>query len=408
MRPTSPSNANGSRTRSAPTAASVPSSPPPWSSLSPPPQPASSPSNNAPAPTSRRTKRWPRQPPPKGRDSTPKQHVADADRNAAEAVTERGRAEQNAREAEQQAAAARAAEEQADLERIRAVALATAAQNPSVAALLAVEAHRLDPSVESLDALHRVLTEIPGYDGLAAGGPYLDAALLSDATMVVASESSLDVWDLEGRATTNTIDHASPGGLADIAPIGDGRIAALDDGRVSTTVYDISTGQVTATVEHGSVVNDISVATTGAPCRCDGQRRGRHLVDRLRHRDHKLRYRYRRRFVRPMASGGRSARGRDQRGGRAALGCRRRSAGLGQSRGRVRHRQPGQSVRRHRSARAASDSPTSPGRSAAACSPSTPATAARRSTEWAYRASTASRLTTWRGRASSPSSCPAG
>ena len=188
----------------------------------------------------------------------------DADRNAAEAVTERGRAEQNAREAEQQAAAARAAEEQADLERIRAVALSTAAQNPSVAALLAVEAHRLDPSVESLDALHRVLTEIPGYDGLAAGGPYLDAALLSDATMVAASESSLDVWDLEGRATTNTIDHASPGGLADIAPIGDGRIAALDDGRVSTTVYDISTGEVTATVEHGSVVNDISVARDGA------------------------------------------------------------------------------------------------------------------------------------------------
>jgi serine/threonine protein kinase/WD40 repeat protein len=190
-------------------------------------------------------------------------NASEADANAARADASAAEAEASAALAEERATEAEAAERQADIERLRAVALNTAEVSPATAALLAVEAHRLAPTTESLDVVQRVLTEIPGYDGTLAGGPYLDAVLVDDVTLAAASASSIDVWDLRDRAVTRSIDHLAPEGFADLSLGTDNAIAALDIGRSSTTVYDLRTGEVIAAIDHDDVVNDIAMSPDG-------------------------------------------------------------------------------------------------------------------------------------------------
>ena len=146
---------------------------------------------------------------------------------------------------------------------MRAVALATAAQDPSTAALLAVEAYRLDPSIESLDALHRVLTEIPGYHGVIGGTPYAGMVSIDDTTIAAATGVSVDIWDVTTRELVRSIPHAGPGGLATMARVGTDRLAVVDAGRTSTTIFDIRSGAAVQTIEHVAAVNDVAASADG-------------------------------------------------------------------------------------------------------------------------------------------------
>jgi WD40 repeat protein len=180
-----------------------------------------------------------------------------------DAAAARIRAQDNSFEAQQQAAAARAAEEQGDLERIRAVARATAAQDPSVAALLAVEAYHRQPSVDSLDTLHRVLTEMPGYHGSIGVTPYVDMVSIDDTTVAAANGTRVDIWDVTARALVRSIPHAGVGGLEIMTRLGDDRLAIVDEGRRSTTIFELSSGAVVGTIEHGAAVGDIAATADG-------------------------------------------------------------------------------------------------------------------------------------------------
>jgi WD40 repeat protein len=184
-------------------------------------------------------------------------NAAQADSNAAEAAASAELADERATEAEQ-------ARARGDLERVRAVALSTAGQSPTIAALLAVESHRIEPSTDSLDVLHRVMTEIPGYRGSVPAGPYLTAALLDDGvTLVAVGAETIDVWDLRRRELTTSIDQASPIGAAVVRVIDDDHVAVLGDRRDETIVYDLASGTEVTRIAHGAIVNDISVSPDG-------------------------------------------------------------------------------------------------------------------------------------------------
>ena len=133
-----------------------------------------------------------------------------------------------------------------------------------MSALLAVESNRLDPAIESLDVLHRVLTEIPGYMGSVAGGPYEKAELFDDGvTMAVASASSIDLWDLPSRRLIRSVTHESQAGRASIETFGQDGIAAVAASRQETIIYAAGAEEATNILTHRSLVNDISISADG-------------------------------------------------------------------------------------------------------------------------------------------------
>lgn len=197
---------------------------------------------------------------------------AEADANAAaatdalvDAAAERGRANDSAIEARQQADAARAAEQQADLERLRAVAGDVAADRPELAALLAVEAHRVDPSLESLDALHRVLTAVPGLRQAIPlpGDGYARADLVGGTTLVAAGET-LDVWDLEDRELLTTIELPGIDRPPLLAVSADGRQAVVAIGDDTLAVADLDAAEIVTTIRTGDTIVDITVDPDGS------------------------------------------------------------------------------------------------------------------------------------------------
>ena len=194
--------------------------------------------------------------------------------NEALATANADRAEESAALAAQRAEEAETARAQADLERVRALALATAPENPELAALLAVEAHTIDPSLTSLDVLHRVLTAVPGFRGSIIGGPYQGASLLDDGvTLAAVGPESIDVWDLRSRETTLSIPHEVGSEFVRMDSTGDGRVLAVGAGADQTRLYDLGTGEVLGSMTHTAPVNDISLSNDGSrlvAARADG------------------------------------------------------------------------------------------------------------------------------------------
>jgi DNA-binding SARP family transcriptional activator/WD40 repeat protein len=182
-----------------------------------------------------------------------------------DAARERVRAQDNAFEAEQQAKAARAAEGQADLERLRAVARALAGERPPIAALLAVEAFRADPSNASADALHRVLTAVPGLRESipVAGLGYARAELIDDTTLVAAGQT-LDLWDLPTRTRLASIELPDLDRPPLLSVSTDGRWAALATGTDRVAIVDLDTDEIVSTFSAGAPLTDVTIDPLGA------------------------------------------------------------------------------------------------------------------------------------------------
>ncbi|MGI9621757.1 MAG: hypothetical protein ACR2PK_02890, partial [Acidimicrobiales bacterium] len=198
-----------------------------------------------------------------------------AEENATLASTNAEQAQTSAELADERATEAEDAREQGDIERLRAVARASAAENPPRAALLAVEAYLADPSIEGLDSLHRVLTETPGSIGFAPGGPYVAGELLGDGkTLVALGVDQIDVWDVENRVVLRTIDHPVVIGTPALAVTPDGRTAAIRGGSAQTFFYDLTTGATLGSIVHDTPVSDLSLSAEGSllvAARVDGR-----------------------------------------------------------------------------------------------------------------------------------------
>jgi hypothetical protein len=110
-------------------------------------------------------------------------------------LLQRQRANDEAARAEQEATAATAARAASDVDRLRSQAVAMAPERPDVAALLAVEASRIDPSTRTDDALQRVLTAIPSYRGHIPT-PAFPPLLAADGTTLAVFGPELEIWDL--------------------------------------------------------------------------------------------------------------------------------------------------------------------------------------------------------------------
>ncbi len=181
-----------------------------------------------------------------------------ANTNAVEAAASAGLAELRAEEAE-------AAREAGDLERMGALGLAIEEESPHVAALLAVEAHRAAPSVDTLTSLHRALTAVPGFRGTFGGRAYLAVELLDDGvTLAAVGTDSIDVWDLDGRELLRTIAHDNPVATALLTASPDGRLAAIRGELDETFLYDLTTGDSLGVLAHPTTVSDLSLSRDGS------------------------------------------------------------------------------------------------------------------------------------------------
>ena len=118
------------------------------------------------------------------------ENAAIADERAAESERARQDAEAERTRADEAAAAA-------DLQRLEAQAAATVEQDPGLAALLAVEAHRISGGdVTSASTLHRVLSGTRGIE-TTIPGLYGGSVVSRDGTTLVAFEiGAVEVWDL--------------------------------------------------------------------------------------------------------------------------------------------------------------------------------------------------------------------
>lgn len=188
-----------------------------------------------------------------------------AQENASLADERADEAANNAELAATSASSAEAALAAGDVERLRAVAVATAPTTSETAALLAVEAYLLDPSNESLSVLQQVLTARPGFKGNIEAGPYSNGELLDDGvTFVVAGREMVDVWDLDSRVLLHSIPHPTTEGDATLGISSDGSVAAVRAGSDQTAVYNALSGETTAELQHDSPTSDLAVSPDGA------------------------------------------------------------------------------------------------------------------------------------------------
>ena len=187
-----------------------------------------------------------------------------AEENAAVASEQADEAAASADLADQAAQDAQAAQAAGEVERLRAVAEANAPTTSETAALLAVEAYLLDPSRESLDTLHKVLTARPGFKGNIEAGPYSNGELLEDGvTLVVAGSDVLDVWDIESRTMLRTVPHPQTEGIASLSVSADGTVAALRAGTDRTVVYNALAGESVVEIQHDAPTSDLAVSPDG-------------------------------------------------------------------------------------------------------------------------------------------------
>ncbi len=170
----------------------------------------------------------------------------------------------NALLAEERAEEAETARALADIERLRALAQVTAPDNPDIAALLAVEAYRLDPSVESLDTLHRVMTAAPGLKKTIGAEDYRNGTLLSDGTtLVVRSAASIDVWNLATRqllrSTPFALEQEDDANVRS-AVRADGEVVAIGETSGRVQLLNANTGEPLGTIDAGPSVQSIQLS----------------------------------------------------------------------------------------------------------------------------------------------------
>ena len=167
--------------------------------------------------------------------------------------------------ADDQAAFAERTASVADRERLLALARQPAPGDPTVAILLALEAHHAEPSSETLDALQRSLSGRPGFVALLASDPVSDVTPLDDGVHIVtntasaievwnvASRTRISTWPVEtGTATMQAFSHAS----------GDGRIGAISF-PTGTVVIELTTGVHVADLEHDVQATAVAVSPLG-------------------------------------------------------------------------------------------------------------------------------------------------
>ena len=114
-------------------------------------------------------------------------------------------------------------------------------KNRRLALLLAAEAHRRDPSVESLGALQRALTGSLGFLGYLGPGRIYEEVAFSDgdSRLVGVSPQGIDVYDLAESRLLSRIELATPPSAAAVSA--GGRLAAVATNSV-VRVYDLAAG----------------------------------------------------------------------------------------------------------------------------------------------------------------------
>ncbi|MDH3754564.1 MAG: winged helix-turn-helix domain-containing protein [Acidimicrobiia bacterium] len=177
------------------------------------------------------------------------------------AYDQRNNADQKAEDAEQ-------ARAQADTERLTALARSRGDVPAEVAILLALEAHRLDPSSDTLSSLHWALTAKPGYLGnigdTRVGG---DITVLGDGRRIAThSATGIQIWDVADRRLVSSLPF--PGSEDAGGNVRQLRSTASDDGRVVvsaapavTTIHNVETEETVATLDHiGRAPVDIAIS----------------------------------------------------------------------------------------------------------------------------------------------------
>jgi serine/threonine protein kinase/WD40 repeat protein/DNA-binding winged helix-turn-helix (wHTH) protein len=188
-----------------------------------------------------------------------------ADDQAALAAESEAAATENAALADQRADEAIAARAQADLERLRAVAISIAPDNPGTAALLALEANQLEPSVEGLSVIHQILTTVPGFQRSIPDRSYMKSELLADeVTLAAVGRDAIDVWDLRTTEQIRTIAHDNPPQTSILDATADGDVAAVRGDLDETFLYDLTTGETLGSLAHDANVNDLSISPDGS------------------------------------------------------------------------------------------------------------------------------------------------
>jgi DNA-binding SARP family transcriptional activator/WD40 repeat protein len=167
------------------------------------------------------------------------------------AVTQASRADDRAAAAEDATAAG-------DIERLSNLASSAGAVPQDIAILAGLEAYRLDPSPETLTALHWALTSKPGYRGVMGdtviGG---DITLLDDGDRIVThTVDTIEVWDVPSRERLRSwpipgAEDATNHRTLRSTASGDGRLLVVSAPSV-TTVLDAESGERRATISHPS------------------------------------------------------------------------------------------------------------------------------------------------------------
>ncbi len=163
--------------------------------------------------------------------------AAEADRQADLAAEQADRALASEQQAEQVAAAA-------NVRAIGAEAARIAPTNRRLAILLASEAYRRDPSVETQGYLQQVLSLADGFLGyLGTGTAYTEVEWLDDSTFLALTGDAMEVWDADEGAIVERVEApgattiADPGNGRWLAVLGDDlRIIDLDALEVDTAI----------------------------------------------------------------------------------------------------------------------------------------------------------------------------
>ena len=126
-----------------------------------------------------------------------------------------------------------------------ATAFEVAETDPALAALLAAEAHRIDPGVDSLSALHQLLGETDGIERVLPLTAQQIWTADDGRTAVILTVDGIELWDIEsgartGRLLEDRLAVASRSRRIDVADA-TGLLAISD--AVGSDVYDLDSGE---------------------------------------------------------------------------------------------------------------------------------------------------------------------
>ncbi len=140
------------------------------------------------------------------------------------AVVQRSRADSSATEA--------------DLRRVMAESQVAVGEDPNRAMLLALEAHRLAPSTETLGSVQSAVTgaRTDWLGDIANGKGYRRVAFITEEALVASSEQSIEVWDTIDRVMLR--ERAIGGSITDIDVSADREFVAAASADGSWTILD--------------------------------------------------------------------------------------------------------------------------------------------------------------------------